>query len=245
MHVKATPGGRAPRPPAHLVGRLRMIVVDGVIPPDAPVTIAHVADLLNVDPEVALLVLMELGRDGFLERVGEDAVRVRDVSETVGDEILQIRRMLEPPAIRTAGEHARAVDLITLRHLAERVDAAVVARDYIAFRRADDAFAATLLSLHPNTELARLCTELRLRTAYDGLRVPVEHGVLSAMMQPHDRMVDLIAAGDHAGVEELALALVNRLHFVGAPRMDAPHLVGAPIPLEPDVDVEFLEVAAG
>lgn len=221
-----------------------MIVVDGVLAPGEPVAIARVADMLRVDADMALQVLMELGRDGFLERVGEDSVRVRGLTETTEDEIVQIRRLLEPPAIRVAAEHVRAVDVITLRHLTSKVDAAVSARDYIAFRRADDAFAATLLSLHPNAELARLCTEMRLRTAYDGLRVPVEHGVLSDCMRPHSRMVDLTEEGDFAGVEALSLAIVNRLHFVGAPRMDSPHLVGAPIPLEPDVDVEFLEDVA-
>lgn len=241
MQVKASNGGGTPRPPAHLVGRLRMIVVDGILAPGHPVPITRIAEMLRIDDDLALQVLMELGRDGFLERAGDDAVRVLALTETQGDEIVQIRRLLEPPAIRTAAENARAVDLITLRHLAGRVDEAVASRDYIAFRRADDAFNATLLSLHPNTELARLCTELRLRTAYDGLRVPVEHGVLSDMMRPHARIVDLIEAADFAAVEGLSLAIVNRLHFVGAPRMDAPHLVGPPIRLEPEVDVEFLE----
>ncbi len=243
MHVKAAHGGRIPRPPAHLVGRLRMFVVDGVIAPGDPVTIDRVADMLRIGPDLALTVLMELGRDGFLERVGDDAVRVRVASELPADEIVQIRRMLEPPSMRQAAEHARPVDVITLRHLAERVDAAVGERDYIAFRRADNAFAATLLSLHPNTELARLCTELRLRTAYDGLRVPVEHGVLSDTLRPHTRLVQLIEARDFTAVERVSLDIVDRLHFVGAPRMDSPHLVGAPIPSEPDVDDEFLEAA--
>lgn len=219
-----------------------MMVVDGLITHDEPVALRRVADMLRIDDDLALLVLMELGRDGFLERVGDDAVRVRDLTETPEDEVLHVRRMLEPPALRGAAEHARTVDLITLRHLADRVDAAVRERDYIAFRRADDAFAATMLALHPNTELARLCTELRLRTAYDGMRVPVEHGVLSDMLRPHAVMVDLVEARDYLGVEELALAIVDRLHFVGAPRMDAPHLVGAPILLEPEVDSEFLDV---
>lgn len=219
-----------------------MMVVDGSIPTDEPIEIDRIADLLRADASVTLLVLMELGRDGFLERVGEDAIRVRDRAEAPGDGIVQIRRMLEPVALRTAAEHARPVDLITLRHLAEGVEAAVAARDYLAFRRADDAFVATLLSLHPNVELARLCTELRLRTAYDGLRVPVEQGVLSDSLRPDARIVDLIAAGDFAGVESLAETLIDRLRLVGAPRMDSPHLVGAPIPLDVEVDVEFLEV---
>lgn len=233
--------GGEPRPAAHLVGRLRMIVVDGVIAPGESVAITHIADLLRIDEEQTWSVLLELGRDGFLEKAGEDAVRVLAQGEAPGDEIVQIRRMLEPPATRVAAENARAVDLITLRHLAQKVDDAVAARDYLDFRRADDAFAATLLALHPNAELARLCTELRLRTAYDGLRAPVEHGVLSAMMRPHARIVDMTEAGDFDGVEKLSLMIVNRLHFVGAPRMDAPHLVGPPLPIEPDVDVEFLD----
>ena len=81
-----------------------------------------------------------------------------------------------------------------------------------------------------------------LRTAYDGLRVPVEQGVLSDSLRPDARIVDLIAAGDFAGVESLAETLIDRLRLVGAPRMDSPHLVGAPIPLDVEVDVEFLEV---
>ena len=219
-----------------------MMVVDGTIPTGEPVAIERIAEVLGVDDTVTLLALMELGRDGFLERVGEDAVRVRDRVEAPGDGIIQVRRMLEPTTLRTAAEHARPVDLITLRHLADEVEAAVAARDYLAFRRADNAFLATLLSLHPNPELARVCTELGARTAYEGLRVPVEHGLLSDTLRPDARIVDLIAAGDFAGVESLAARLIDRLRLVGAPLMDSPHLVGAPIPVDVDADVEFLEV---
>ncbi|MDO5535560.1 MAG: GntR family transcriptional regulator [Propionibacteriaceae bacterium] len=241
--MQTTAGGTsmAGQAPAHLVGRLRMLVVDGVLAPDVPISFAEVADLLAVDSATAVAVLWELGRDGFLRRIGEDAVRVVPTDHEDADQIVQIRRMLEPPATRVAAAHARTADLITLRHLASRVAEAVDQQDYYAFRRADDAFAATLLSLHPNAELARMCTELRLRTAYDGLRAPVEYGVLGEVLQRHTEMVDLIESRDLAGVEALSLAIVNSLHFVGAPRMDAPHLVAEPVGLDLEMDGEFLE----
>lgn len=241
MHVKATPSERFPRAPAYLVACLRMLVVDGILAPDRPQSIARVASLLRVEEPMAVAVLMELGRDGFLERVGNDRVRARSLAEMPDEEILQIRRLIEPPAIRAAGERARTVDIITLRHLADRVESALAKNDYGEFRRADDEFYAGLISLHPNAELARLCKELRQRTACDGLRVPVERGVLSEVMRCHQRVVDLIESGEFGDLEVLSLAVVDRLHFVGAPRMDAPYLVGPPLVLDPHVDEEFLE----
>ena len=221
-----------------------MLVVDGVIGPARPEPIERVAAMLRVDRELALAVAMELGRDGFLELAGEDGVRVRPLAEWPGDEIVQLRRLLEPHATRSAAAHARTADLIVLRDLAGAVAEALAARDYVDFCRADQAFAEALVSLVPNAELGRLCGELRARTAHDGLRVPVEQGVLSPVLWAHADVVDLIEAGDLAAVEALARANIDRLPYVGAPVMDAPHLAGAPIALEPEVDIEFLDAAA-
>lgn len=245
MHVKVAPGDPASAP-AHLVGRLRMFVADGVLQPGEPTPIGEVAEMLGgVSASTALGVLMEVGRDGFLERVDDETIRVRPVADGVQDNILQIRQLLEPAALRGAAEHARLVDLITLRSLVEAVDAAIEACDYQAFRHADDALVATLLWLHPNVELARLCVELRLRTAYDGLRVPVEYDVLGSAFRQHGRLVDLVGAGDLDAVEQLARDAVAALHYVGSPRMDTPHLVGAPVVLDTEADVEFLEDGDG
>ena len=241
MHVKTTPHERAPRPPTHLVARLRMLVVDGVLPSDQPETITRVAAMLRVDESMAWSTLMELGRDGFLERVGEDSVRVRTLAEMPDDEILEIRRLVEPSAVRAAAEHARVADLIALRQLADQVESALARQEYGEYRHADNEFFAALISLHPNAELARLCTELRHRTPDEGFRVAVEWGMLSDMLHSHRQAVDLIEDGDFAALEVLSLTGIDRLHFVGAPRMDAPYLVGPPIALDPHVDEEFLE----
>lgn len=244
MHVRVAFAGPVPHPPALLVGQLRMFVVDGVVPAGTRIRVSRVADLLECDEDTAWMVLLELGRDGFLERVDDDTVRVRPDGATAQDETVQIRHLLEPAAARAAAAHARPVDLITLGHLVERVEEAVEARDYIAFRRAEDALVATLLGLHPNAELARLCTELRLRTAYDGLRVPLEQGLLGRSLRRHRELLDLIAVGDLDGVETLIRTSLDVLHFVGAPRMDAPHLVGLPLTLvtDDDLDGEFLDI---
>ncbi|MFP5415924.1 MAG: GntR family transcriptional regulator [Actinomycetes bacterium] len=244
MHATVSLPEPASQPPL-MVGRLRMLVADGSLPARDSVPIGTVATMLDVAPQAALGVLMELGRWGFLERVDDETVRVRAVAEDeIQDDILEIRRMLEPAAMRRAAEHARPVDLITLRALVDPVDAAVEARDPHGFRHAEDALAATLLSLHPNVELARLCVELRLRTAYDGLRAAVEEGVLGTPFRQHGRLVDLVESGDFDGVERLARDTVAALHYVGAPRMDSPYLAGAPIALDTEVDVEFLDADA-
>ena len=243
MQGRATPDEPFSGPPARLVARLRMLVVDGFLAPDRPEPIDAVAAVLGVDERLAWAVLMELGRDGFLERVGEDRVRVRTLPEMMDAQVLQVRALVEPPAVRGAAEHARAVDLMEVRALAEHVEDAVTKHDHGEFRRCDDEFFAAWLALNPNVELARLCTELRQRTACDGLRAPVEWGVSSDLLGTHRRMVDLLEAGAFDALEDLSRTIVERLRFVGAPRMDAPYLADPPVSLVPDGDDGFPDPA--
>ena len=232
-----------PGPAADQVARLRMLVADAVLQPGVPCPIAEVAALLDTDAATALEVLMELGRDGYLERVDETHIRIATVAEFAGSDVLGVRIMLEPAAIGGAASHVRPADMITLRQQERRVAESVREQDFSGFRRAEDALFASLLSLHPNAELARLVADLRLRTPYDGLRAGVECGALAQRLQPHLTLLDLIEAGDAAAVAGLIGATLTALRFVGAPVMDAPHLNGVPLGPDGQPDGEFLDAA--
>lgn len=232
-----------PRPATELVARLRMLVADAVLPPGVPCAISRVATLLETDEAGALEVLMELGRDGYLERLDDAHIRVPTLEEFGGSDVLGVRVMLEPAAVGGAARHVRPADMITLRQQERRVCESVRERDFAGFRRAEDALFASVLSLHPNAELARLVTDLRLRTPYDGLREGVECGLIAERLQPHLRLLDLVEAGDAAAVATLVTATLTALRFVGAPVMDAPHLHGVPLGPDGQPDGEFLDAA--
>lgn len=230
-----------PCPATAQVARLRMLVADAVLPPGDASSITQIAVWLDTDPAAALEVLMELGRDGYLERLDAGHIRVATVEEFPGSDVLGVRILLEPAALRSAGEHVRPADMITLRHQERRITEAVSEQDFPGFRRAEDALVASLLSLHPNAELARLIADLRLRTPYDGLRAAVECGFLADRLQPHRRLLDLIEAGDGAAVADVVADALQALRFVGTPVMDAPHLNGVPLGREGQPDGEFLD----
>lgn len=231
------------RPLSELVARLRMLVVDGAIRRDVATDYASTASALAVDEGTARAVVAELGRDGFLESCGPDAYRVRRVEEVPEADAIELRRMLEPAAARGAAVLTRPVDLITLRALAEDVETAVLDCDYPAFRRAADTFMASVLARHPNAELPQLCADLRSRTPHDGLRVPVQVGVLGRNFRRQMELVELMEARDLDGVETLVRTHLDLLQLVGVPKMDEAHLPGPRVSMDPDSDTEFLDPA--
>lgn len=185
--------------------------------------------------------MRELGRDGFLERLESGAVRIRGEGEFWGSDVVGIRRLVEPAAVQVASIFVRPADLITLRQLEGRCSEALQERDFHAFRRAEDAFFASLLTLHPNVELTRLVADLRARTPLDGLRSGVECGVVAASLLPHQRVLDLIEASEFEAVACLMDFALGALRYVGSPIMDAPHLSGPPGDLDERPDGEFLD----
>lgn len=228
---------------AALVGRLRMLVVDGVLAAGRDESLADVASLLGVGEVEAGDAVRELGRDGFLERVGSDRVRVRTPDEVPPDDVIALRRLVEPHAHAEAARAARPVDVIALRELAGAVDAALRARDVDAHRTASEALEEAFVSLQANAELTRLCADLRRRTPLDGLRQPVESGSDSTALREHHHLIALVEQRDVAGVEALARRRIDRLHLVGAPRMDLPYLAGPATQPEQPLDAEFLEAS--
>ena len=230
-----------PCPPAERVARVRMLMAEEVLVVDTPYPLEDIAAFLETGEEEALDVLRELGRDGFLERLESGAVRIRSEGEFWGSDVVGIRRLVEPAAVQVASIFVRPADLITLRQLEGRCSEALQERDFHAFRRAEDAFFASLLTLHPNVELTRLVADLRARTPLDGLRSGVECGVVAASLLPHQRVLDLIEASEFEAVACLMDFALGALRYVGSPIMDAPHLSGPPGDLDERPDGEFLD----
>lgn len=232
-----------PCPPAERVAHLHMLIADEVLLSDTAYPIAEIATFLGTGEDEALDTLRELGRDGFLERLESGAVRIRPEGEFRGSDVVGVRRLVEPIAMREASIFVRPADLITLRQLEGKCAEALLERDFAAFRRAEDALFASLLTLHPNAELTRLVADLRARTPLDGLRAGVECGVVAASLLPHQRLLDLIETGEYDAVECLVDFALGALRYVGAPVMDAPHLSGAPMDPGERPDGEFLDAA--
>ena len=202
------------------VATLRVLLLDGDIVPGEAIAYADLTDALGADADAVAAAVRELGRDGFVEllREGRFMILPHEVEDV--DEVVAVRLLVEPAAVRRAAAAVRLADLIPLREMVREVEAAMLRADYDQFHEAHEDFYATLLTLLPNRRLAELVLDLRRRTRMDGARQVVEAGFRMKSGPSLVRLVRLIEAGDLDGVEALMHDLVAGLRYLGAPRRE-------------------------
>lgn len=129
-----------------------------------------------------------------------------------------MRTLVEiPPVVALTGKIPTRTQA-QLRLIAEEIEAAA-ARDLVTYIDADRRFHLLLLGLTGNAQLIRVITDLRNRTRLLGLAKLAESGELVASAREHTTLLDLLVAGDAAGVERLMhrhLAHVRR-EWAGEP----------------------------
>lgn len=202
------------------VAALRVMVVEGVLPPGEPRRYVDLAGVLGTDAAGVAAAVRELGRDGFVEPLSDGTFRVVPGAHEDVDDLVAIRLLVEPAALRQAAACARAVDLISLRELAALVGEACRRAAFEDYYEATEGFFTAWLSLLPNRLLADLVVDLRRRTRLDGARQILEAGLRSDVEPAYLALIGLIEAGDLDGVEAAARGMLERLRYVGAPRRD-------------------------
>lgn len=209
------------------VAALRLMIAEGLLAVGESHTFVGVAVELGTDAAGAAAAVRELGRDGFIELLPEGRFRVDPDAATDVDDLVEVRLLLEPWALRRAAACVRVADLITLRELAAAVADTCRRADFDDYFEAVEGFYATVLSLLPNRPLAELVLDLRHRTRLDGARQIVEAGLRGDVEPEFGTLVDLIEARDLDGVEALVRCRVGQLRYLGAPRRER----GEPWPL--------------
>ncbi|MHA6643911.1 GntR family transcriptional regulator [Mesorhizobium sp. A623] len=108
---------------------LRKSVMTGRFPPGLPITIAGIAEGLEVSATPVREALHQLIADGALEYLDNRRVRVPDIGPERFDEIIATRIALETLAAERALPHIDYLRLDRLQHLDGLIDAAYAAGD--------------------------------------------------------------------------------------------------------------------
>lgn len=200
------------------VAALRLLIVWGGIAPGESRRYADLTEALGTDAKGVAAAVRELGRDGFLELLDGEGFRVTEEDPDDVDDVVAIRLLVEPAAVRQAAAAVRAADLITLREMAEGLERAE--KDFDRFFEADEGLVATMLTLLPNRKLAELVVDLRLRTRLDGARQIVEAGLYDGSRDGYGPLIESIEAHDPDGVERFVRRRLRQLRYLGAPRRE-------------------------
>lgn len=188
---------------------LRAALVTGALRPGEVHSAPALAKRFGVSSTPVREALLDFVRDGLVTAVPNKGFRVVALDDDDLDEVCQLRRWLEVPAVEQVARTITPEQVAELRPLAAEVERAHADGDLTRHLEADRTFHLTLLGFTGNDRLVELVGRLRALTRLDGIRAISGHGVPAASVAEHSRLVDLLAANDAAGAAALMAAHID------------------------------------
>lgn len=197
---------------------LRNAIVSGEIRTGELYSATALARQLGISASPVREAMLTLVNDGILEAVRNRGFRIVPLDDRDLDEIVDLRVMLEVPAVRRLADADITDSLPRLHQLATSIEDAGARGDIDGFLAADREFHLSLLSLTQNGRLVELVARLRDQTRLYGLNALADRGLLDATAAEHHRILDALRDGDGTAVERLMtdhLAHIKREWAVG------------------------------
>ncbi len=185
---------------------LRGALVAGRLLPGVVYSAPTLASQFGVSVTPVREALLDLAGEGLVEAVRNKGFRVTELAERDLDEITSLRVLIEVPtvaALAAATADDRQPQVEALRPLARAIVEHAAAGRYVEYVEADREFHLALLTLAGNRHLVDLVGNLRSRSRLHGLAERTNEAQLLRSAREHDRIVDLVLAGDAAAAESL------------------------------------------
>jgi DNA-binding GntR family transcriptional regulator len=204
-------------PLASLRGRigesLSAAIISGELAPGTLVSVPTLAAQFEVSATPVREAMLDLEQRGFVAPVRNKGFRVTDVSEKDLREIVELRQLLEVPAMRALAADFPLDTLPGWRALAQEITAHADSSNLTGFIERDRDFHLGLLELYGNRRLVDAVRELRQQTRMVNLVRMKESNELHDSAQEHHLMLDLLEQGDGEALERLIV--VHLSHVVG------------------------------
>lgn len=174
---------------------LRARIATGGFRPGRLYGIGQVAEELGVSATPIREALVNLAKEDLVELVRNRGFRIRELSEEELDEIVDLRRMLEVPAMRKIADGHMVSDFAAARALSQAIEECTKVGDWTGFLSQDRALHLLLLSHLGNRRLVTVVAALRDLTRLYGISHAVESAGFAESTHEHDRLLDAIEAG--------------------------------------------------
>ncbi|MEO9014901.1 MAG: GntR family transcriptional regulator [Terrimesophilobacter sp.] len=185
---------------------LSAAIMSGELAPGTLVTVPTLANQFAVSATPVREALLDLKQRGFVSSVRNKGFRVTAVSAEDLSEIVELRQLLEAPAMRDLAADFPADTMPHWRSLADAITEHADNAELTEFIQGDRDFHLGLLALRGNKRLVELVGELRSQTRMVNLVRMTHSRELAAVAEEHHRMLDLLAAGDGVALEQLTRA---------------------------------------
>ena len=196
---------------------LRAAVISGELRPGVVYSAPSLAGQFGVSATPVREAMLDLANEGLVEIVRNKGFRVTELSEEDLDELSELRALIEVPTVRRIAEAGVPPAVLDeLRPLAAEIETAAASGDLIAHVAADMEFHLRLLAVAGNRHLVETVRSLRARSRIYGLRSLADRDALVPSAHEHAELVDLLAAGDADGVEDLMRRHIGHVRGIWA-----------------------------
>jgi len=184
---------------------LRASIISGAMQPGVVYSAPALAQQFGVSSTPVREALLDLVTEGLVEAVRNKGFRVTQPSDKQLDDITAVRRMLEVPAIAGLAGRLDDVQQKVVRSLypaAHELVELAARREMVEWVQADRRFHLELVGFVGNAALLDIVGNLRARSRLTGLST-LGIDALVASAEEHVTILDLLLAGDEAGLAEL------------------------------------------
>jgi DNA-binding GntR family transcriptional regulator len=194
-----------------VLSAIRNALVTGHLVPGIVYSAAGMAAELGVSNSPVREAMLALVDEGLMEVVPNRGYRPVTLSAADTAEIIQLRELLEVPAVGQAAENGLGELLAALEDLVEAIEETAAAGDIAGNLDADRQFHLMLVSACGNRRLASLVAGLRDQARLYNLRHLAETGQLRASAAEHRPLLAAVASGDRDAAERLMRAHLAHL----------------------------------
>jgi DNA-binding GntR family transcriptional regulator len=180
---------------------IRTGIVMGEIRAGELYSVPTLAAQLGVSATPVREAMLDLANEGLVEPVRNRGFRVVELSDADLDEIIEVRIMLEVPAVGRLAGTLSPSELEALDVLVAETETRALAGDLQGFLSADRAFHLALLEKVGNRRLVELVARLRDQTRLYGLPDLLASGILETAAEDHRGILQSVAAGERNGAE--------------------------------------------
>ena len=192
---------------------LSAAIISGELAPGTLVSVPTLASQFVVSATPVREAMLDLEQRGFVVAVRNKGFRVTEVSEQDLREIVELRQLIEAPAMRQLAGRFLVETLPQWRALAEQIAAHADNANLTGFIESDRDFHLGLFGLYGNMRLVEMVRELRSQTRMVNLARMTKSDELLESAREHHLMLDLLERGDGAALEELTIKHLG--HVVG------------------------------
>lgn len=192
---------------------LETAIRSGEMPAGELFSAPALAARFNVSATPVREAMLNLEKKGFVETVRNKGFRVTVVSDADVENIVAVRRLLEPPVMREIAGKIPPRAYRELRALADTIVASAAKGDLTAYLEADRVFHAALTAFAGNPRLTDLVSDLRQQTRLPGLAGLLATDELAASAAEHHDLLNLLERGDADQAEQLMRRHIG--HVIG------------------------------